>query len=417
MIARVLDAAPDAILLIASNPVDVMTQVATRLSGLPAARVIGSGTILDTARFRWLLGHHLGIAPQSVHAYVLGEHGDSEVLAWSSARAGARAARLLRRPGRRPADRRRPRRDRHRRPPRRLHHHRGQGRHLVRHRRRPRPRRRRHRPRRGRASSPSRSPPPEVEGVTDVALSDPPRRRPRRRPRRPLPRARPRRARRAARQRRACSRTSPTRCRSEAKRHRFHTFHALRAETLSLPPLSAITRPARSRGRTMHDIRQIRDAPHAFDAALARRGLPPASPRDPRPRRDPPRPHRRRRDRARRAQRRQQGGRRRQGPRRRGRVRAPARAGRREEGRDRPPRGRGRRRPTPRCATCSSASPTCRYDDVPDGPDETANVEIHRWGSPRNFSLQAAGALRDSRRAAPASTSRPPAGSPAPASW
>ena len=89
--ARILDAAPDAILLIASNPVDVMTQVATRLSGLPPARVIGSGTILDTARFRSLLGHHLGIAPQSVHAYVLGEHGDSEVLAWSSARAGALA--------------------------------------------------------------------------------------------------------------------------------------------------------------------------------------------------------------------------------------------------------------------------------------------------------------------------------------
>ena len=88
VIARVLDAAPQAILLIASNPVDVMTQIATRLSGLPAARVIGSGTILDTARFRWLLGRHLGIAPHAVHASVLGEHGDSEVLAWSSARAG-----------------------------------------------------------------------------------------------------------------------------------------------------------------------------------------------------------------------------------------------------------------------------------------------------------------------------------------
>lgn len=88
VISRILDAAPDAILLVASNPVDVMTQVATRLSGLPAGRVIGSGTILDTARFRWLLGQHLGLAPQSVHAYVLGEHGDSEVLAWSSARAG-----------------------------------------------------------------------------------------------------------------------------------------------------------------------------------------------------------------------------------------------------------------------------------------------------------------------------------------
>ena len=69
--------------------------------------MIGSGTILDTARFRWLVGRHLGIAPQSVHAYVLGEHGDSEVLAWSSARAGGVAARLLRRPGRRAAHRRR----------------------------------------------------------------------------------------------------------------------------------------------------------------------------------------------------------------------------------------------------------------------------------------------------------------------
>ena len=89
IVAEVLRVAPDAILLVASNPVDVMTDVTTRLSGLSPARVIGSGTILDTARFRWLLGDHLGIAPQSVHAYVLGEHGDSEVLAWSAARAGS----------------------------------------------------------------------------------------------------------------------------------------------------------------------------------------------------------------------------------------------------------------------------------------------------------------------------------------
>jgi L-lactate dehydrogenase len=81
--------ASNTILLIASNPVDIMTQIATTLSGLPAARVIGSGTILDTARFRHLLGLHLGIAAHSVHAYVLGEHGDSEVLAWHSARVGA----------------------------------------------------------------------------------------------------------------------------------------------------------------------------------------------------------------------------------------------------------------------------------------------------------------------------------------
>lgn len=89
VVAEVLRASPDAILLIASNPVDIMTQIATRLSGLPPQRVIGSGTILDTARFRSLVGRHLGIAPQSVHAYVLGEHGDSEVLAWSNARAGS----------------------------------------------------------------------------------------------------------------------------------------------------------------------------------------------------------------------------------------------------------------------------------------------------------------------------------------
>jgi L-lactate dehydrogenase len=88
VLARVMESAPEAILVVASNPVDVMTQIVTRISGLPASRVIGSGTILDTARFRALLGEHLRVAPQSVHAYVLGEHGDSEVLVWSSARVG-----------------------------------------------------------------------------------------------------------------------------------------------------------------------------------------------------------------------------------------------------------------------------------------------------------------------------------------
>jgi L-lactate dehydrogenase len=85
---NVLKYAPDAVLLVASNPVDVITEIVTRLSGLPASRVIGSGTILDTARFRALLGEYLGVASQSVHAYVLGEHGDSEVLIWSSAKVG-----------------------------------------------------------------------------------------------------------------------------------------------------------------------------------------------------------------------------------------------------------------------------------------------------------------------------------------
>ncbi|MEM6616757.1 MAG: L-lactate dehydrogenase [Pseudomonadota bacterium] len=89
IITPVMKVAPNAILLIATNPVDIMTLVATRLSGLPASRVIGSGTILDTARFRSLIGRHLGIASQSVHAYVIGEHGDSEVAVWSSAMAGS----------------------------------------------------------------------------------------------------------------------------------------------------------------------------------------------------------------------------------------------------------------------------------------------------------------------------------------
>ncbi len=88
IIPKVLDVAPEAILLVATNPVDIMTLIATRISGLPPGRVIGSGTILDTARFRALLGEHLGISPQSVHANVLGEHGDSEVLHWSGAMAG-----------------------------------------------------------------------------------------------------------------------------------------------------------------------------------------------------------------------------------------------------------------------------------------------------------------------------------------
>ncbi|WP_068311073.1 L-lactate dehydrogenase [Polycladidibacter hongkongensis] len=88
IIPEVLRNAPDAILLIATNPVDIMTKVATEISGLPSSRVIGSGTVLDTARFRTLLGMHLGISPTSVHADVMGEHGDSEVLVWSGARAG-----------------------------------------------------------------------------------------------------------------------------------------------------------------------------------------------------------------------------------------------------------------------------------------------------------------------------------------
>lgn len=77
-------APPEAILVVASNPVDILTQVALRLSGRPKARVIGSGTVLDSNRFRFLVGEALGVSPRSVHGFVIGEHGDSEVPVWSS---------------------------------------------------------------------------------------------------------------------------------------------------------------------------------------------------------------------------------------------------------------------------------------------------------------------------------------------
>lgn len=73
------------ILLIVTNPVDILTHVAQKLSGLPEERVIGSGTVLDTARLKYSLGEHLGVDSRSVHAFIIGEHGDSEIAAWSSA--------------------------------------------------------------------------------------------------------------------------------------------------------------------------------------------------------------------------------------------------------------------------------------------------------------------------------------------
>lgn len=74
-----------AILLIVSNPVDVLTYMAQKISGLPAGRVLGSGTVLDTSRLKYLLGQHLGVDMRNVHAFIIGEHGDSELAVWSSA--------------------------------------------------------------------------------------------------------------------------------------------------------------------------------------------------------------------------------------------------------------------------------------------------------------------------------------------
>ncbi len=88
IIPSVLRVAPGAVLLIVTNPVDVMTHLAALFAadfGVPHTRVFGSGTTLDTARFRTLLGRHFDVDPQHVHGYVIGEHGDSEVLVWSQA--------------------------------------------------------------------------------------------------------------------------------------------------------------------------------------------------------------------------------------------------------------------------------------------------------------------------------------------
>src|SRR6266487_1946559 len=91
VIPNILQYAPEAVLLVATNPVDVMTHIAAYYAseiGVPSSRVIGSGTTLDTARFRSLIGRRLMVDSQHIHAYVLGEHGDSEVLTWSQVTVG-----------------------------------------------------------------------------------------------------------------------------------------------------------------------------------------------------------------------------------------------------------------------------------------------------------------------------------------
>jgi L-lactate dehydrogenase len=79
----------DGIFLVATNPVDILTYATWKFSGLPKERVIGSGTILDTARFRFLLSEYFKVAPTNVHAYIIGEHGDTELPVWSRAEIGS----------------------------------------------------------------------------------------------------------------------------------------------------------------------------------------------------------------------------------------------------------------------------------------------------------------------------------------
>ncbi|MEW6178445.1 MAG: L-lactate dehydrogenase [Chloroflexota bacterium] len=85
IIPQIVENNPDGILLIATNPVDILTYVAYKISGFRRNHVIGSGTVLDTARFRYLLSQHFDVDPRSVHAHIIGEHGDSEVPVWSLA--------------------------------------------------------------------------------------------------------------------------------------------------------------------------------------------------------------------------------------------------------------------------------------------------------------------------------------------
>lgn len=85
IIPQIVKNNPQGLIVIATNPVDVLTYAAIRFSGLPSQRVIGSGTMLDTARFRYLLSQTFDVDSRSVHAYIIGEHGDSEVPVWSLA--------------------------------------------------------------------------------------------------------------------------------------------------------------------------------------------------------------------------------------------------------------------------------------------------------------------------------------------
>ena len=145
IIPAVLRHAPEAVLMVVSNPVDIMTHMAAHFAaefGVPSSRVIGSGTTLDTARFRTLLGRHFDVDSQHIHAYVLGEHGDSEVLAWSQATIAGLTLDDFAKLPRQAADRVGSPADRRAGSPSGLFHHRREGGHLFRHRQRRRPDRR-----------------------------------------------------------------------------------------------------------------------------------------------------------------------------------------------------------------------------------------------------------------------------------
>ncbi|MDT0197358.1 L-lactate dehydrogenase [Arthrobacter sp. AB6] len=88
LMAPLLERSPDAVFVLVTNPCDVLTVAAQKISGLPAGRILSSGTVLDTSRLRWLLARRAGVAVASVHASIIGEHGDTEFPAWSTATIG-----------------------------------------------------------------------------------------------------------------------------------------------------------------------------------------------------------------------------------------------------------------------------------------------------------------------------------------
>lgn len=90
IVGQIMDSGFDGIFLVAANPVDILTYATWKFSGLPQHRVIGSGTILDTARFRYMLSDYFSVDPRNVHAYIVGEHGDTELPVWSHANVGGK---------------------------------------------------------------------------------------------------------------------------------------------------------------------------------------------------------------------------------------------------------------------------------------------------------------------------------------
>jgi len=88
IVSKIVKYAKDAVILVVTNPVDILTYVTLKVSGFPASKVIGSGTVLDTSRFRYLLSKHCKVDPRNVHAYIIGEHGDTELPVWSNADIG-----------------------------------------------------------------------------------------------------------------------------------------------------------------------------------------------------------------------------------------------------------------------------------------------------------------------------------------